>query len=69
MIVWIGCWEILMINGQGESMDSFGSSSMHSTLKLHQNSKLQRFAIIVLSLTCSSCGCEHNWSVFERVRI
>ncbi|KAL6523730.1 hypothetical protein OROGR_017333 [Orobanche gracilis] len=26
---------------------------------------LQKFAIKVLSLTCSSSGCERNWSVFE----
>ena len=30
--------------------------------------KLQRFTIRVLSLTCSSSGCERNWSAFERVR-
>lgn len=30
---------------------------------------LQRFAIKVLSLTCSSCGCERNWSVFQQVSI
>nr|XP_007147219.1 hypothetical protein PHAVU_006G105700g [Phaseolus vulgaris]ESW19213.1 hypothetical protein PHAVU_006G105700g [Phaseolus vulgaris] len=29
--------------------------------------ELQRFAIRVLSLTCSSSGCERNWSAFERV--
>nr|KYP55512.1 hypothetical protein KK1_001724 [Cajanus cajan] len=29
--------------------------------------ELQQFAIRVLSLTCSSSGCERNWSVFERV--
>ena len=31
--------------------------------------ELQRFAIRVLSLTCSSSGCERNWSTFEQVRI
>ncbi|CAN0918013.1 hypothetical protein LINGRAHAP2_LOCUS30616 [Linum grandiflorum] len=30
--------------------------------------ELQRFAIRILSLTCSASGCERNWSVFERVR-
>ncbi|CAN0904196.1 hypothetical protein LINGRAHAP2_LOCUS22955 [Linum grandiflorum] len=30
--------------------------------------ELQRFAIWILSLTCSASGCERNWSVFERVR-
>jgi hypothetical protein len=30
--------------------------------------ELQRFAIRILSLTCSSSGCERNWSAFERVR-
>ncbi|CAN0859404.1 hypothetical protein LINGRAHAP2_LOCUS7654 [Linum grandiflorum] len=29
--------------------------------------ELQRFAIRILSLTCSASGCERNWSVFERV--
>jgi hypothetical protein len=29
--------------------------------------ELQRFAIRVLSLTCSSSGCERNWSAFEMV--
>ncbi|XP_058775073.1 uncharacterized protein LOC131649323 [Vicia villosa] len=29
--------------------------------------ELQWFAMRVLSLTCSSSGCERNWSVFERV--
>ncbi|XP_042450633.1 uncharacterized protein LOC122035282 [Zingiber officinale] len=29
--------------------------------------ELQRFAIRVLSLTCSSSGCEQNWSTFEMV--
>ncbi|GMP81844.1 hypothetical protein CsSME_00036418 [Camellia sinensis var. sinensis] len=28
---------------------------------------LQTFAIKVLSLTCSSSGCERNWSVFEHL--
>ncbi|CAN1340726.1 hypothetical protein LINPERPRIM_LOCUS38942 [Linum perenne] len=30
--------------------------------------ELQKFAIRILSLTCSASGCERNWSVFERVR-
>ncbi|KAK3229841.1 hypothetical protein Dsin_001722 [Dipteronia sinensis] len=30
---------------------------------------LQKFAIKILSLTCSSSGCERNWSVFENVSI
>jgi len=29
--------------------------------------ELQRFVIRVLSLTCTSSGCERNWSVFEMV--
>ncbi|XP_075102898.1 uncharacterized protein LOC142177594 isoform X2 [Nicotiana tabacum] len=28
---------------------------------------LQKFSIKVLSLTCSSSGCERNWSVFEHI--
>jgi hypothetical protein len=31
--------------------------------------ELQRFAIRILSLTCSSSGCERNWSAFEMVRL
>ncbi|CAH9125516.1 unnamed protein product [Cuscuta epithymum] len=31
--------------------------------------ELQKFAIQVLSLTCSSSGCERNWSAFEMVCI
>ena len=29
--------------------------------------ELQKFAIHVLCLTCSSSGCEHNWSSIEMV--
>eukprot|EP00253_Pinus_taeda_P003754 PITA_03754 len=29
--------------------------------------QLQRFAIRVLSQTCSASGCERNWSIFERI--
>ncbi|XP_042012029.1 uncharacterized protein LOC121760424 [Salvia splendens] len=28
---------------------------------------LQKFALKVLSLTCSASGCERNWSVFEQI--
>jgi hypothetical protein len=28
---------------------------------------LQKFAVRVLSQTCSASGCERNWSVFERI--
>ncbi|XP_042050632.1 uncharacterized protein LOC121796008 [Salvia splendens] len=28
---------------------------------------LQKFAIKILSLTCSASGCERNWSVFEQI--
>jgi len=28
---------------------------------------LQKFAIRILSQTCSASGCERNWSVFERI--
>lgn len=31
--------------------------------------ELQAFAIRILSLTCSSSGCERNWSVFEHSRV
>jgi hypothetical protein len=29
--------------------------------------ELQKFAILVLNLTCTSSGCERNWSAFEMV--
>jgi len=29
--------------------------------------ELQRFAIRILSQTCSASGCERNWSVFDRI--
>eukprot|EP00253_Pinus_taeda_P027515 PITA_27515 len=29
--------------------------------------QLQKFAIRILSQTCSATGCEHNWYVFERI--
>ncbi|CAJ2656669.1 unnamed protein product [Trifolium pratense] len=32
-----------------------------------EHPELQKFAICVLSLTCSSSGCERNWSAFEMV--
>ncbi|KAL8532011.1 hypothetical protein ACS0TY_008567 [Phlomoides rotata] len=37
--------------------ENFGLSAPH----------LRKFAIKVLSLTCSSSGCERNWSIFENV--
>ncbi|XP_028112447.1 uncharacterized protein LOC114310603 [Camellia sinensis] len=33
----------------------------------HDAPELQQFAIKVLNLTCSSSGCEKNWSVFEHL--
>nr|XP_016452134.1 PREDICTED: uncharacterized protein LOC107776735 isoform X2 [Nicotiana tabacum] len=33
----------------------------------HSTPDLQKFSIKVLSLTCSSSGCERNWSVFEHI--
>ena len=32
-------------------------------------SELKKFAIRILSLTCSSSGCERNWSAFEMVSL
>ncbi|XLR58436.1 hypothetical protein S83_009108, partial [Arachis hypogaea] len=72
MIVWIYLWEILhslqllIVNLKilrnalktktpSQWWDSYGDE--------HQ--ELQKFAIRVLSLTCSSSGCERNWSAFE----
>ncbi|XP_068462949.1 uncharacterized protein [Phaseolus vulgaris] len=33
----------------------------------YRTPELKRFAIRILSLTCSSSGCERNWSSFEMV--
>nr|XP_016436161.1 PREDICTED: uncharacterized protein LOC107762330 [Nicotiana tabacum] len=44
----------------GERLNG-GSNMAHST------PKLQKFAIKVASLTCSSSVCERNWSVFEHI--
>ncbi|XP_017424685.1 uncharacterized protein LOC108333721 [Vigna angularis] len=41
----------------GEWWDMFGDGTP----------ELKRFAIRILSLTCSSSGCERNWSSFEMV--
>jgi len=32
-----------------------------------ENKEIEMFVIHILSLTCSSSGCEHNWSGFEMV--
>jgi len=76
--------EIGKINSQIESFKSksgfFGSAIARRALKtktpsqwwesyVDEHPELQRFAIRVLSLTCSSSGCERNWSAFEKVRI
>lgn len=29
--------------------------------------ELQRIAVRILSQTCSSIGCEHNWSIFDQI--
>lgn len=29
--------------------------------------ELQRIAVRILSQTCSSFGCEHNWSIFDQI--
>ncbi|XP_022631719.1 uncharacterized protein LOC106776767 [Vigna radiata var. radiata] len=42
----------------GEWWDMFGDGTL----------ELKRFSIQILSLTCSSSGCEHNWSSFEMLR-
>eukprot|EP00253_Pinus_taeda_P015981 PITA_15981 len=31
--------------------------------------QLQKFAIRILSQTCSASGCKHNWFVFERIHM
>ncbi|CAL5335130.1 unnamed protein product [Camellia sinensis] len=45
------------LKSPGDWWDSFGDECP----------ELKRFAIRVLSLTCSSSGCERNWSAFEMV--
>ncbi|XP_019420754.1 PREDICTED: uncharacterized protein LOC109330944 [Lupinus angustifolius] len=44
--------------GSPIAMESYGDEHL----------ELQNFAIRVLSLTCSSSGCERNWSAFEMVK-
>ncbi|KAF7844713.1 zf-BED domain-containing protein/DUF659 domain-containing protein/Dimer_Tnp_hAT domain-containing protein [Senna tora] len=44
--------------GIESAVDSYGDQCL----------ELQKFAIRILSLTCSSSGCERNWSAFEMVR-
>ncbi|XLU98683.1 hypothetical protein S245_013023, partial [Arachis hypogaea] len=39
----------------------------NETAKSNSCPELKKFAIRVLSLTCSSSGCERNWSAFEMV--
>jgi len=41
----------------GEWWEMFGDGTL----------ELRRFAICVLSLTCSSSGCKRNWCSFEMV--
>lgn len=50
---------IFSINVLADWWDSYGDECP----------ELQRFAIRVLSLTCSSSGCERNWSAFQLVII
>lgn len=76
--------QITKIDSQIESFKSksrfYGSPIAHCALKTKtpslwwesygdEHPKLQRFAIRVLSLTCSSSSYERNWSAFEKVRI
>ena len=63
------------------SLDFFSSLCLNSFvnfyLSLHaaywwqqfgrQCADLQKFAVQILSQTCSASGCERNWSVFERI--
>lgn len=30
--------------------------------------ELQRIAVRILSQTCSSFGCEHNWSIYDQIK-
>ncbi|CAL5375990.1 unnamed protein product [Camellia sinensis] len=58
--IWIkiGLYKCLeKMKSPGDWWDSFGDECP----------ELKRFAIRVLSLTCSSSGCERNWSAFEMV--
>ncbi|KAI3720611.1 hypothetical protein L2E82_31601 [Cichorium intybus] len=43
--------------GPAEWWATYGSSAPH----------LQKFAIRVLSLTCSATSCERNWGVFQHL--
>ncbi|GKD96187.1 hypothetical protein Tco_1380084 [Tanacetum coccineum] len=53
----VDCEEIRTGLSPADSGVAYGSSAPN----------LQKFAIRVLSLTCSATGCERNWSVFQHI--
>ncbi|XP_068490461.1 uncharacterized protein [Phaseolus vulgaris] len=61
-------------SGSGLFGDDFAKESRKTTATAqwwknygHATPNLQKLAIKILSLTCSSSGCERNWSVFEQI--
>ncbi|RVW98236.1 hypothetical protein CK203_031867 [Vitis vinifera] len=68
----------IQLDSYDQAMGEFGSriaidfSNIKKSYKLGGcvlgfTSELQKFAIRVLSLTCSASGCERNWSTFESI--
>ena len=48
-------------------LSSFESFHFIHCSCLVESSQSQKLVVRVLSQTCSSSGCEHNWSVFEKI--
>ncbi|WJZ95567.1 hypothetical protein VitviT2T_014330 [Vitis vinifera] len=68
----------IQLDSYDQAMDEFGSRIAIDSRTLRSPTswwmrfggstpELQKFAIRVLSLTCSASGCERNWSTFESV--
>ncbi|KAL6344305.1 hypothetical protein AAG906_037876 [Vitis piasezkii] len=57
----------IQLDSYDQAMGEFGSLLQVGGCVLGFNTELQKFAIRVLSLTCSASGCERNWSTFELI--
>ncbi|XP_010655311.1 uncharacterized protein LOC104880428 [Vitis vinifera] len=68
----------IQLDSYDQAMDEFGSRIAIDSRTLRSPTswwmrfggstpELQKFAIRVLSLTCSASGCERNWSTFESI--
>ncbi|KAJ9693656.1 hypothetical protein PVL29_009554 [Vitis rotundifolia] len=57
----------IQLDSYDQAMSEFEGCIAIDSLTLRSPTKLQKFAIRILSLTCSASGCERNWSTFESV--